>query len=162
GRPPDDWPELLAVARAHPGKVAFKGSLYEGLTCDVLPFVWAAGGSGDVLDDAGALAAFRFFAELAPSLHPESATFREPTVAEARRGGGGRRRGAGRVRGHALRGPAEAGASRLRRAQPALAGGVSRRRLRAPEPRCGAARRGERRRAGPIGRAARACLGAGR
>jgi len=83
GRPPEDWAELLAVARAHPGKVAFKGSLYEGLTCDVLPFVWAAGGSGEVLDDAGALAAFRFFAELAPYLHPGSATFKEPTVVEA-------------------------------------------------------------------------------
>ena len=83
GEPPADWAALLAVARAHPGKVAFKGSLYEGLTCEVLPFVWAAGGSGDVLDDAGALAAFRFFAALAPYLHPESATFKEPTVAEA-------------------------------------------------------------------------------
>jgi len=83
GGPPEDWPALLAVARAHPGKVAFKGSLYEGLTCDVLPFVWAAGGSGEVLDDAGALAAFRLFAELAPYLHPGSATFKEPTVAEA-------------------------------------------------------------------------------
>ncbi|TMB55707.1 MAG: extracellular solute-binding protein [Deltaproteobacteria bacterium] len=83
GEPPADWAALLAIARAHPGKVAFKGALYEGLTCEVLPFVWAAGGSGDVLDDAGALAAFRFFAALAPYLHPESATFKEPTVAEA-------------------------------------------------------------------------------
>ena len=83
GEPPEDWAELLAVARAHPGKIAFKGALYEGLTCDVLPFVWAAGGSGEVLDDAGALAAFRFFAELAPYLHPGSATFKEPTITEA-------------------------------------------------------------------------------
>jgi ABC-type glycerol-3-phosphate transport system substrate-binding protein len=81
--PPDDWDALLAVARAHPGAIAFKGALYEGLTCDVLPFVWAAGGSGDVLDDAGALAAFRLFAALAPYLHPGSATFKEPDVAEA-------------------------------------------------------------------------------
>src|SRR5439155_12584682 len=35
------------------------------------------------LDDAGALAAFRLFAELAPYVHPESATFKEPTIAEA-------------------------------------------------------------------------------
>jgi ABC-type glycerol-3-phosphate transport system substrate-binding protein len=48
-----------------------------------LPFIWAAGGSGDVLDDAGALAAFRFFAELAPYLDPQSQTFKESSVAEA-------------------------------------------------------------------------------
>src|SRR6266850_1314470 len=72
-----------AAARAHPGKIGFKGSLYEGLTCDVLPFVWAAGGRGDRLDDDGALAAFRLFAELAPYVHPQSETFKEPTIAEA-------------------------------------------------------------------------------
>src|SRR5437667_7152373 len=81
--PPATWDELLAVARAHPRKIGFKGALYEGLTCDVLPFVWAAGGRGDALDDAGALAAFRLFAELAPYVHPASATFKEPTIAEA-------------------------------------------------------------------------------
>ncbi|MFQ5667502.1 MAG: extracellular solute-binding protein [Candidatus Binatia bacterium] len=83
GKPPDTWDELLAVARAHPQQIAVKGALYEGLTCDVLPFVWSAGGSGDTLDDPGAVAAFRFFAELAPYLNPHSATFKEATVAEA-------------------------------------------------------------------------------
>jgi ABC-type glycerol-3-phosphate transport system substrate-binding protein len=83
GHAPATWDELLAVARAHPGKIGFKGALYEGLTCDVLPFVWAAGGSGDVLDDAGALAAFRLFAELAPYVHPSSATFKEPMITDA-------------------------------------------------------------------------------
>jgi ABC-type glycerol-3-phosphate transport system substrate-binding protein len=83
GKPPETWAELLAVARAHPQQIGLKGALYEGLTCDVLPFVWSAGGSGDVLDDDGAIAAFRFFAELAPYLHPESQTFKEATIAEA-------------------------------------------------------------------------------
>ncbi len=83
GAPPTTWAELLAVARAHPGKVAFKGSLYEGLTCDLLPFVWSAGGSGEILNDEGAQAAFRFFADLAPYLHPHSPTFKESTTAEA-------------------------------------------------------------------------------
>jgi ABC-type glycerol-3-phosphate transport system substrate-binding protein len=82
-QPPANWEELLAVARSHPGRIGLKGALYEGLTCDVLPFVWAAGGSGDVLDDAGALAAFRFFAALAPYLAPQSETFKESSVAEA-------------------------------------------------------------------------------
>jgi ABC-type glycerol-3-phosphate transport system substrate-binding protein len=80
---PASWEELLAVARSHPQQIGLKGALYEGLTCDVLPFVWAAGGSGEVLDDAGALAAFEFFAELAKYLDPQSETFKESTIAEA-------------------------------------------------------------------------------
>jgi ABC-type glycerol-3-phosphate transport system substrate-binding protein len=82
-KPPASWEELLAVARSHPRQIGLKGALYEGLTCDILPFVWAAGGRGDVLDDAGALAAFQFFAQLAPYLAPQSAIFKESTVAEA-------------------------------------------------------------------------------
>lgn len=82
-RPPASWDELLAVARRYPQRIGLKAALYEGLTCDILPLVWAAGGSGEVLDDAGALAAFGFFAELAPYLAPQSAAFKESTVAEA-------------------------------------------------------------------------------
>jgi ABC-type glycerol-3-phosphate transport system substrate-binding protein len=83
GAAPRTWDELLAVARAHPGRIGIKGALYEGLTCDVLPFVWAAGGRADAFDDPGAQAAFRFFAALAPALNPQSATFREAGIAEA-------------------------------------------------------------------------------
>jgi ABC-type glycerol-3-phosphate transport system substrate-binding protein len=83
GDPPRTWDELRAVARAHPGRIGFKGALYEGLTCDVLPFVWAAGGRADAFDDAGARAAFRLFADLAPDLNAQSATFREASIAEA-------------------------------------------------------------------------------
>lgn len=81
--PPRTWDELLAVARANPGRVGLKGAAYEGLTCDILPFVWSAGGSGTDLDDAGAHRAFAFFAELAPYLHPQSAVFKEAMIAEA-------------------------------------------------------------------------------
>jgi len=83
GKPPETWDELLAVAKAHPHQIALKGALYEGLTCDILPFVWSAGGSGDDLDDAGARKAFEFFARLAPYLNPQSETFKESTIAEA-------------------------------------------------------------------------------
>lgn len=83
GEPPATWDELLEVARAHPGKIGFKGALYEGLTCDLLPFVWAAGGNGTSFDDEGARAAFRFFAELAPYVNPQSAGFKEATIVEA-------------------------------------------------------------------------------
>ena len=83
GEPPGTWDELLAVARAHPGKIGFKAALYEGLTCDLLPFVWSAGGDGVSFDDAGALSAFRLFRELAPYVNQQSATFKESTIVEA-------------------------------------------------------------------------------
>ena len=83
GAPPVTWDELLAVARAHPGRIGFKGARYEGLTCDVLPFVWAAGGDGAHFDDRGARAAFALFAALAPYVSPQSASFREATIVEA-------------------------------------------------------------------------------
>lgn len=83
GAPPATWDELLAVARAHPGKVGFKAARYEGLTCDVLPFVWAAGGDGARFDDRGARDAFALFAALAPYVNPQSAGFREATIVEA-------------------------------------------------------------------------------
>lgn len=82
-RPPATWEELLGVAERNSGRIGIKGSLYEGLTCDLLPFVWAAGGGGDVLDDRGARAAFELFARLAPHLHPQSATFKEASIVEA-------------------------------------------------------------------------------
>lgn len=83
GEAPPTWEALRAVAHAHPGRIAVKGALYEGLTCDVLPFVWAAGGRADAFDDPGARAAFRLFADLAPDLNSQSAIFREATAAEA-------------------------------------------------------------------------------
>lgn len=83
GAPPKTWDELLAVAQRHPGKIGFKAALSEALTCDILPFVWAAGGSGESFEDGGARAAFELFAKLAPYLHPHSAVFKEATIAEA-------------------------------------------------------------------------------
>jgi len=52
-KPPSTWAELLAVARRHPGQIGPKGALYEGFTCDLLPFIWEAGGSREVFDDGG-------------------------------------------------------------------------------------------------------------
>lgn len=83
GRPPATWDELRAVARAHPGRIGFKAARYEGLTCDVLPFVWSAGGDGTSFDDAGARAAFALFRDLAPYVDPRSASFKEATIVEA-------------------------------------------------------------------------------
>jgi len=83
GRAPGSWDELLEVARAHPGKIGLKAALYEGLTCDVLPLVWSAGGDGESLADPGAVAALQMLRELAPYLHPHSETFKEATISEA-------------------------------------------------------------------------------
>ncbi|HZO80701.1 MAG TPA: extracellular solute-binding protein [Candidatus Binataceae bacterium] len=82
-RPPATWDELARFAHAHPGKLALKAARYEGAVCDVMPFVWAAG--GDALDPRapGAREAFGFLSTLAPYLNPESAVFREMSVLEA-------------------------------------------------------------------------------
>ncbi|HYC57483.1 MAG TPA: extracellular solute-binding protein [Candidatus Binatia bacterium] len=81
--PPASWSELVEVARAHSGRIAIKGALYEGLACDVLPLVWAAGASGEDFGEEGAEAALGMLAELAPHLHPHSETFKEAAIAEA-------------------------------------------------------------------------------
>ena len=83
GSAPASWAELIEVARRHPGRIGIKGARYEGLSCDVLPLVWAAGGSGETFDDAGAKAALDLLAQLAPYLHPHSETFKEAAIAEA-------------------------------------------------------------------------------
>jgi ABC-type glycerol-3-phosphate transport system substrate-binding protein len=83
GAPPASWDELRAVARAHPGKIGFKAARYEGLTCDLLPFGWSAGGDGTSFDDDGARAAFALFHDLAPAVNPQSASFKEATIVEA-------------------------------------------------------------------------------
>ncbi len=82
-RAPETWEELLAVAQKHPGQIGIKGALYEGLTCDLLPFVWAAGGSGESFEERGAERALAFLAALAPYLHPQSQVFKEAGIAEA-------------------------------------------------------------------------------
>jgi ABC-type glycerol-3-phosphate transport system substrate-binding protein len=82
-RPPADWEELARFVRAHPGKFAIKGGLYEGVLCDVLPFIWEAGGSVLQPTSADTLTGLDFLAGLAPGLNPRSAVFREMSVLEA-------------------------------------------------------------------------------
>ncbi|MGO9062069.1 MAG: extracellular solute-binding protein [Candidatus Binataceae bacterium] len=82
-KPPATWAELAAFAKEHPGKFAIKGGLYEGAVCDVMPFVWAAGGSEQTPSSEGSLAALEFLGSLAPGLNPMSEVFREMSVLEA-------------------------------------------------------------------------------
>jgi ABC-type glycerol-3-phosphate transport system substrate-binding protein len=81
--PPATWDELRRFARLHPGKLALKAARYEGAVCDVLPFVWSAGG-----DECNPLApetirALTFLGAIAPDLNDESGVFREMSVLEA-------------------------------------------------------------------------------
>jgi ABC-type glycerol-3-phosphate transport system substrate-binding protein len=82
-RPPATWDELSAFVKAHPDKLALKGGLYEGAICDVMPFVWAAGGNERQPGAPGSIAALQFLGALAPGLNPLSGVFREMSVLEA-------------------------------------------------------------------------------
>jgi ABC-type glycerol-3-phosphate transport system substrate-binding protein len=81
--PPATWNELERFARDHPGKLALKGARYEGAICDVMPFVWTAGGSECTPDSPGSIRALDFIRQLAPDLNDESGVFREMSVLEA-------------------------------------------------------------------------------
>ncbi len=81
--PPATWDQLLDFARRHPGKVVLKGARYEGATCDMLSFLWSAGGNPLEPESPANLCAFEFLADLAPYLNPESAVYREMSVIEA-------------------------------------------------------------------------------
>jgi trehalose transport system substrate-binding protein len=81
--PPATWNELERFARQHPGKLALKGARYEGAICDVMPFVWTAGGSECAPDSAGSIRALDFLRQLGPDLNDESGVFREMSVLEA-------------------------------------------------------------------------------
>ncbi len=81
--PPATWDDLAVFVRAHPGKFALKAGRYEGLICDVMPFVWSAGGDECEPGAAGSLRALEFLDALAPSLNPLSPVFREMSVLEA-------------------------------------------------------------------------------
>ncbi len=80
---PATWTELEAFAREHPGKIALKAARYEGAICDVMPFVWEAGGSELLPDSPGSVRALSFLGGLAPGLNPQSAVFREMSILEA-------------------------------------------------------------------------------
>ena len=81
--PPATWDDLARFAREHPGRLALKGARYEGAVCDVMPFVWTAGGSECEPNSPGSIRALDFIRQLAPDLNDESAVFREMSVLEA-------------------------------------------------------------------------------
>lgn len=83
-QPPRTWDELQRFAAQHPGRVALKGALYEGVVCDVWPFIWAGGGSDPLSpDSAGAVRALGYLQHIGPDLNDFSPVFREMSVLEA-------------------------------------------------------------------------------
>lgn len=81
--PPTTWNELLDVARRYPGRMGFKAAQYEGLTCDILSFVWQAGGDPLRMNDPGCLAAMEFLAAYGEALNPSARSYKENSVLEA-------------------------------------------------------------------------------
>ncbi len=81
--PPATWEELLDVARRYPGRMGLKAAQYEGLTCDILSFVWQAGGDPLRMNDAGCLAAMNFLAAYGEALNPSARSYKENSVLEA-------------------------------------------------------------------------------
>src|SRR6202161_4470884 len=62
--PPATWDELERFARDHPGKLALKGARYEGAICDVMPFIWTAGGNECAPDSPGSIRGLAFLQTL--------------------------------------------------------------------------------------------------
>jgi ABC-type glycerol-3-phosphate transport system substrate-binding protein len=82
-RPPSNWQELLEVARNHPGAVGLKCARYEGLVCDLFPFLWQAGGDPRQPDSPEALKAMKFIKRLAPYLNTAVRSYKENSILQA-------------------------------------------------------------------------------
>ncbi len=81
--PPKNWDDLLRVAQKHPGTIGLKAAHYEGLVCDLFPFIWQAG--GDVLhpDSPPVYRAVVFLKKLAPFLNPFVRSYKENSILQA-------------------------------------------------------------------------------
>lgn len=81
--PPTNWEELLQVAKDHPGEIGFKGARYEGLVCDVFPFIWQAG--GDVLhpNSIESRRAIEFLVELSEYFNTDVQSYKENSILQA-------------------------------------------------------------------------------
>jgi ABC-type glycerol-3-phosphate transport system substrate-binding protein len=81
--PPATWEDLLRISEEHGGAIGLKADAYEGLTCDLLPFLWQAGGDPLDPDDLANAEALRFLQRLAPHLNPASQSYREGSILQA-------------------------------------------------------------------------------
>ena len=87
-KPPRNWPELLAVARAFAerdgiGRVLFKGAGGAPTTTQLYEWIVAAGGDPFDFAHPGTVATFEFLASLRPYLSPESRRAKWDTTNDA-------------------------------------------------------------------------------
>ncbi len=82
-RPPATWNDLLNLGRRMPGAIGLKGARYEGMVCDLFPFLWQAGADPLHPESPDALVALKFLEELAPLLNRSTRTFKENTILQA-------------------------------------------------------------------------------
>lgn len=83
GEPPSDWDALMAVAKQHPGSIGFKCARYEGLACDIFPFIWQAGGDPLQPDNPASLKAMTFLKSLGPYLNSTALSYKENSILQA-------------------------------------------------------------------------------
>jgi ABC-type glycerol-3-phosphate transport system substrate-binding protein len=82
-KPPADWDELKDVARRFPGSIGLKCARYEGLVCDLFPFLWQAGGDPLHPGSAAALEAMIYLTDLSSSLNEAARSYKENTILQA-------------------------------------------------------------------------------
>ncbi len=81
--PPDNWEGLLQVAKQHAGKIGLKLAKYEGLVCDIFPFLWQAGGDPLQPNTPATLKTMRFLLQLLPAVNSSARTYKENSVLQA-------------------------------------------------------------------------------
>lgn len=81
--PPKTWDELLSLVAKNSGRLGFKASAYEGLTCDILPYLWQAGGDFLKPDSKAGKQTLEFIAKLSKHMNSSCRTYKEGTVLTA-------------------------------------------------------------------------------
>jgi trehalose transport system substrate-binding protein len=82
-RPPTNWSEFLNTARAHPRMIGLKLAKYEGLVCDVFPFLWEAGGDPLHPNTPATIKAMRFLQQVNRFVNPAARSYKENSILEA-------------------------------------------------------------------------------
>jgi ABC-type glycerol-3-phosphate transport system substrate-binding protein len=81
--PPSNWQELREVAERHSGAIGLKAARYEGLVCDLFPFLWQAGGSPLQPDSPAARETMALMQDLSPHLNSAVRSYKENTILQA-------------------------------------------------------------------------------
>ncbi len=82
-KPPSNWEELMVIAKEHPGEIGLKCARYEGLVCDIFPFLWQAGASMLKPDSPQALKTMQFLKELSQYFNIAVKSYKENSILQA-------------------------------------------------------------------------------